>query len=87
MAWINNTKKKKPDIDERYKENQYSVSVLIHIKLGLTFIGYWDYEKECWFSDMIRIEDNDVLFWCKIPKLPNNGTIFDKKNVFTGTTD
>lgn len=70
MGWIKNTKKEKPKLDERYEEEGYSVSVLIHLKLGPTFIGYWDYNKNVWSSDTMKIPDNEVLFWCNIPKLP-----------------
>jgi hypothetical protein len=47
---------------------------LIHLKNGLTFIAYWDFEEECWWSEATEIYDDEVMFWCKIPKLP-------KKNV------
>lgn len=70
MNWIANTKKKKPNIDERYESHKYSVTVLIHLKVGLNFIGYWDYEENIWYADMMPIEDEKVMFWCNIPKLP-----------------
>lgn len=75
MSWIKNTKKEKPKVDDKCTgKHKWSESVLIHIKMGLTFIGYWDYEENCWWSETMRIDDNKVLFWCKIPRLP-------KKNV------
>ena len=71
MTWINNTKKVKPEIDEKYKDKgKFSVEVLIHLKNGLTFLGYYDYNSSSWWSDSIEIKDEDVMFWCKIPKLP-----------------
>lgn len=70
MSWIKNCKDKKPDIDERYEEEQYSVSVLIHLKIGPTFIGFWDYKNEIWYADGMKIDDDRVMFWCRIPKLP-----------------
>ena len=71
MGWINNTKKAKPEINEKYKDKgNYSVDVLIHLKIGLTFIAYWDFEEECWWSEATEIYDDEVMFWCKIPKLP-----------------
>lgn len=70
MAWINNTKKSKPEIDERYKDGQYSVEVIIHLKNGLTFLAYYDYVEEVWWAEITRIKDDEVMFWCRIPKLP-----------------
>lgn len=71
MNWIKNTKKEKPELDERYKEDGYSVDVLIHLKCGLTFIGYWNYKQNIWNADTMKIQDNEVLFWFNIPKLPS----------------
>jgi hypothetical protein len=76
MSWINNCKDKKPDIDKKYKDLELSDEVLIHLKNGLTFLGYYDYNNECWYSETIEIHDSDVMFWCKIPKLPK---IIEKK--------
>jgi len=73
MAWINNTKKSKPEIDERYKDKQYSVEVIIHLKNGLTFLAYYDYMEEVWWAEITRIKDDEVMFWCRIPKLPKLG--------------
>lgn len=71
MSWINNTKKSKPEVDERYKEKgQYSIEVLIYLKNGMLFLGYYDFEEDCWWSEVTRINDDSVLFWCRIPKLP-----------------
>lgn len=70
MGWIKNTNKEKPEVDTRYKKHKYSVNVLIHIRGGLTFIGYWDYDEGCWYADTISIDDEKVVFWCNIPKLP-----------------
>lgn len=75
MGWINNNKK--PKISEKYKDLKLSDEVLIHLKNGLTFLGYYDYNAECWYSETIEICDSDVMFWCKLPKLPKIGTIFD----------
>ena len=71
MGWINNNKK--PKISEKYKDLNLKLSdeVLIHLKNGLTFLGYYDYDDECWYSDTIEICDSDVMFWCKLPKLPS----------------
>lgn len=71
MKWIKNTKKEKPEIDERYKEEGFSVQTIIHLKLGPTFLGYWDYNNNIWIADGMKIDDNEVLFWCNIPKLPS----------------
>ena len=72
MGWIKNTKKEKPELDEKYKEDGYSVDVLIHLECGLTFIGYWDYKRNFWSTEKtMKIQDNEVLFWLNIPKLPN----------------
>lgn len=71
MAWIKNTKKGKPEIDGKYtEEHRWSQEVLIHLKNGLTFIGYWDFNDNCWWSELTKIDDDNVMFWCKIPKLP-----------------
>lgn len=73
MGWIKNTEEKKPKIDERYKdkEEKYSVEVLIHFKNGLTFLGNWAFNENCWWSETTNIDDSEVLFWCSIPKLPS----------------
>ena len=71
MRWIKNTKKEKPKLDEKYKDEGYSVNVLIHLKCGLTFIGYWDYKQNIWSADTMKINDDEVLFWLNIPKLPS----------------
>lgn len=68
MGWIKNAKKEKPET--AIEETKFSKSVLIHLKNGLTFIGCYDYEQECWWCEGIRISDSDVMFWCNIPKLP-----------------
>lgn len=81
MTWINNTKKRKPEIDEKHKEKygtNMSIEVLIYLKNGLTFIGYYDYDEGCWYSEATEISDDSVLFWCKIPKLPKFGTNVDE---------
>lgn len=72
MSWISNTKKGKPEVDKKYKEKGVCVSieVLIHLKNGLTFIGYYDYDNGRWYSEATEISDDSVMFWCKIPKLP-----------------
>ncbi len=72
MSWINNTVKKKPELDENYKNTVYkfSVEVIIHLKNGLTFLANWDFKEECWWSECTRISDSEVMFWCRIPKLP-----------------
>ena len=70
MSWIENNKESKPDIDERYKDEQYSIDVIIHLKNGLTFLAYYDYMEEVWRSEITRIKDDEVMFWCRIPKLP-----------------
>ena len=68
MGWIKNAKKEKPET--AIEETKFSKSGLIHLKIGLTFIGCYDYEQECWWCEGIRISDSDVMFWCNIPKLP-----------------
>lgn len=70
MSWIENNKESKPDIDEQYKDEQYSIDVIIQLKNGLKFIAYYDYTENVWRSETTRIEDNEVMFWFKIPKLP-----------------
>ena len=80
MTWINNTKKRKPEICQKSKEKygvDVSIEVLIHLKNGLTFIGYYDYNDGCWYSEATEISDDSVLFWCKIPTLPKCGTKTD----------
>ena len=71
MNWIKSTKKEKPKIDERYSEKGFSVEVIIHLKFGPTFLGYWDYNENVWIADCMEIGDDEVLFWCNIPKLPS----------------
>lgn len=78
MEWINNTKNKKPELDTNYENDKWSVTVLFHIKMGLTFMGCWNYETNCWHADGMKFDDKEVLFWLNIPKLPKFGTIVDK---------
>lgn len=70
MSWIENNKESKPDIDKKYKDGKYTNEVVIHLKNGLNFLAYYDYTEEVWWSEVTRIEDDEVMFWCKLPKLP-----------------
>lgn len=72
MLWINNTEKEKPELDEKYKGTEYkfSVEVIVHTKIGFTFVSFWDFKEECWWDESTRISDSEVMFWCRIPKLP-----------------
>lgn len=70
MSWIENNKESKPDIDKKYKDEKYTNEVVIHLKNGLNFLAYYDYTEEVWWSEATRIEDDEVIFWCKMPKLP-----------------
>lgn len=71
MEWINNTQNKKPELDTNYENDKWSVTVLFHIKMGLTFMGCWNYETNCWHADGMKFDDDSVMFWCKIPKVPS----------------